>query len=78
MNIKKYHYVNNLGKIIKEHRLALGITQEKLSEILGICPVYMSYLETGKRTPSLDLLFRICENLSIDIKELFEKNVNKN
>ena len=35
------------GKIIKEYRLKSGITQEKLSEELGISIKYVSRLENG-------------------------------
>ena len=62
--------VENIGKIIKKRRNELGLTQEMLSEKVGICAVYMSFIETGKRTPSMKTFANICRELSIE----FEKN----
>ncbi len=50
-----------LGKRIHKLRCLRGITQEKLSEDIHISQDYVSKLEAGSRTCSLDILVSICE-----------------
>ena len=38
-----------LGKRIKEERLRLNLTQEKLSEKVGISTAYLGQIERGER-----------------------------
>lgn len=61
-----------LGMRIKEIRQSRKMSQDKLSEKLGIDPKYLSRIEVGKATPSLDLLMKTAGFLDIDLKELFE------
>jgi transcriptional regulator with XRE-family HTH domain len=50
----------NIGEHIKKLREdKLNISQKNLARFLKITPVYMSYLEKGKKTPSLELLENI-------------------
>lgn len=46
---------NIYGKMSKEIRKSLNITQEKMSKKLGISRGYLSEIETGGKTPSLRL-----------------------
>ena len=39
---------NRLGKRIKEERLRLNLTQEKLSEKVGISTAYLGQIERGE------------------------------
>ena len=61
-----------LGMRIKEIRQNRKISQDKLSEKLDIDPKYLSRIEVGKATPSLDLLIKTASLLNVDLKELFE------
>jgi transcriptional regulator with XRE-family HTH domain len=61
-----------LGLRIKEIRQGRKISQDKLSEKLGIDPKYLSRIEVGKATPSLDLLINAATLLNVEVKELFE------
>lgn len=50
----------SLGKEITNIRLNdLEMTQKELAEELGISVVYISYLEMGRKTPSLELLEKL-------------------
>ena len=42
-----------LGKRIKEERLRLNLTQEKLSEKVGISTAYLGQIERGERCITL-------------------------
>jgi len=61
-----------LGMRIKEIRQSRKMSQDKLSEKLGIDPKYLSRIEVGKATPSLDLLVKTASLLNVELKELFE------
>lgn len=61
-----------LGLRIKEIRQNRKISQEKLSEKLGVDPKYLSRIEVGKATPSLDLLVKVAGLLNVEVKALFE------
>ncbi len=61
-----------LGLRIKEIRQNRKTSQEKLSEKLGVDPKYLSRIEGGKATPSLDLLVKTADLLGVEVKSLFE------
>lgn len=61
-----------LGARIKELRKAKGLSQEELSEKVGIDSKHLSRIEVGKSYPSLDTLEKIANALSVEIKDLFE------
>ena len=61
-----------LGKKIKEIRKAKNITQEKLSEAIGIEPASLSNIENGKYYPTADNLEKILKTLDIKPYELFD------
>ena len=48
-------------------RISKGISQTELAEKLGITQPYLYQIEGGRRTPSLDLFFQICEALDIKV-----------
>ena len=53
------------------YRNKLNLTQEKLSELLGISSDYLSEIERGKRTPSFKRLDLSASVLNIDVYKLF-------
>jgi transcriptional regulator with XRE-family HTH domain len=61
-----------LGARIKELRKAKGLSQEELSEKVGIDSKHLSRIEVGKSYPSIDTLERIANALNVEIKDLFE------
>lgn len=52
-----------LGDELRKARLKAGMTQEKLSYAAGVDRTYISDLERGKKSPTVDLLIRLCEAL---------------
>lgn len=66
-----------IGHRIKEIRKQKKIPQEKLAEMIGITPNYMSALERGAYNIKLDLLVQIIDCLDITADELF-RDVVKN
>ena len=54
------------GPVLRQFRLASGLTQEELGVRLGYETAnYVSCLEIGTRKPSVELLFRIAAALNV-------------
>lgn len=56
---------------IKEYRADIGLTQEKLAEIVGVRRETIIYLEKGKYNPSLKLAHDIARVLKAHIEDIF-------
>ncbi|MDD5397652.1 MAG: helix-turn-helix transcriptional regulator [Dehalococcoidia bacterium] len=56
---------------MKEYRARLGLTQEKLAEIVGVRRETIIFLEQGKYNPSLKLAYGIARALGAGIEEIF-------
>ena len=54
-------------KIIHDKRESLGISQRQLAKTVGITQAFMNEIESGRKKPSIDVLFRICEALEIPV-----------
>ena len=63
-----------LGKRIKEIRKNSGLTQEKLSELIGIDITTLSGIESGRHFPSLVTLEKISKTLNCPLQALFDFN----
>ena len=55
---------------LRVYRKLSGYTQERLAERADLHPVYISALERGVETASLDTLARIAKALNIQIADL--------
>ena len=62
--------MNNLGDYIKKKRSELGIYSADLAIKAGIAPGYISNIENGKRRPSQEVVAKIAEALSEDVREM--------
>ena len=61
-----------VGLRIKNLRRARGYSQERLAEIIGINPKYLSSIERGEENPTLDLLMRLSQGLKVEMQEIFK------
>lgn len=52
-----------IGDALRAKREKLGISQEELAERAGVDRTYISILERGLKSPTLDTLERICSAL---------------
>lgn len=66
------NFKSGLGSNIKLLRKLRSITQEELSEIIGIHSRQLSKIETGDHFPSCKTLEKICIALDVTPKELFD------
>ena len=65
----------DIGQRIRNKRIQKGITQEKLSELVGIGPSHMSHLESGKTVPSMEVFVTLCNVLGCSADELLCREV---
>jgi DNA-binding NtrC family response regulator len=61
----------SLGAAIRERRKALNFTLSKMSEMTGVSLGYLSQIELGKNSASIETLYRICLALGIKMSDLF-------
>ena len=66
-----------IGKRIKIARIKKELTQEAVSEKVGITPQHMSNIETGNSTVSLPTLVAIANELEVSVDELLCDTVLK-
>lgn len=61
----------SLGSAIRERRKALGLTLANMSDRTGVSLGYLSQIELGKNSASIETLYRVCLALGIKMSELF-------
>jgi len=61
----------NLGRIIKQQRIAIGLTLRELSARSGVSSSHLGRVERGERFPSAHTLQRIAGPLGLEENELF-------
>lgn len=61
----------NLGNFIRDRRKAQNLTLAQLAERTKISLGYLSQIELGKNSASLETLYRICLGLGIKMADLF-------
>jgi transcriptional regulator with XRE-family HTH domain len=59
-----------LGDTIRVHRKRVKLTQEAFAEKAGLSVVFISLLENGHRTVSVDSLLRISKALGVRVRDL--------
>ncbi len=60
-----------IGRRVKQHRIAAFITQGQLAERAGISMSTVSSMETGYYAGSIDKLYRIAKALNVNANGLF-------
>ena len=65
-----------LGKRIREERLKLHLTQEKLAEDIGVSNTYIGLIGRGERSVTLDTLVRLANRLGITIDYLLQDSID--
>ena len=65
--------IKHISQRLREEREKLRISQMDLSFKAGLSQNQVNYIETGKRTPNLYTILRICNALQISPAVLFEE-----
>ena len=66
------------GRLIRQRRTALGLTQDQLAQKLHVSDKAVSKWETGNGCPDLSLLGELSEIFGTDIETLLSGEINKN
>jgi len=67
---------DEIGSLIKQRRIVLGLTIRDLAELTGMSKTTISQIELGKSNPTFEVLRSILEYLNLEIK-VEVKNGNK-
>jgi transcriptional regulator with XRE-family HTH domain len=54
-----------VGEVLRTCRQKKGMSQEQLGFDAAIHRTYVSLIERGKKSPTLDVLFRLCKALDV-------------
>ena len=63
-----------LGDELRKARIAAKLTQEQLSFAAEIDRSYISLLEHDKKSPTVDMLFRLCDTLGVSASSLLARH----
>jgi transcriptional regulator with XRE-family HTH domain len=66
-------YQQLFGRRVRELRKERKLSQIELAAKVGIDRSYMGFLERGERNPSLEVIAKIAEALSVTPDELLKK-----
>jgi transcriptional regulator with XRE-family HTH domain len=62
-----------LGEEIRKSRLKAGLTQEKLAFKAGVSRQYVSLLELDEKSPTVDMLLRLCKAMKTSAAEIIAR-----
>ena len=63
-----------IGNKLKELRISEGLTQQELSERLGISRVNYTRYETDKVRPDYETLIKLADFYNVSLDEIFDRN----
>ena len=61
----------SFGRVIRERRRQLDLTQEQVARRIKTSVPYIAHLEAGKRHPSGQVVVRLADALGLDARDLF-------
>ncbi|BBO34436.1 helix-turn-helix domain-containing protein [Lacipirellula parvula] len=62
-----------IGGVLRDARLKAGMTQEALAFAADVDRTYVSYLENDQKSPTLEMLVKLCRELSLPVSELIKR-----
>ena len=69
--------MENMGTIIRNHRIAQGLTQEELGNKVFVSKQAVSKWETGKTLPDIEMVRKLCDILQIDRDEILGGSIKE-
>jgi len=76
MNVPKLNW-SGAGDVLRDLRLQYGHSAADASRHLGISPVYVSRLETGKRQVTLNVLHIYSKKYNIPMSVLLDRIIDR-
>lgn len=71
-NVSKNALLASVGATIRAWRKKADLTMGQLGELAGVDPGFLTYIETGKKAPSLATLAKIAKGLKVPLANLFK------
>lgn len=65
-----------IGEKIRECRIAANLTQQELSEKIGITPRYLGDIERGSKVPKLETFIKLLNGLNASADYVLMDNLN--
>jgi len=56
---------DSFGPVLRQLRMEKGLTQDQLSEMVGVASPFISMLESGHKYPNLEMIFKLAEALRV-------------
>jgi transcriptional regulator with XRE-family HTH domain len=57
---------------LKEVRLLHNMTMMDLSKLSGVSKAHISYIEQGRKVPTIDVLCKLAKALNVDSDDLYD------
>lgn len=58
----------DLGRVVRDQRKGVGLTQVRLAELSGVSPRFIIELEGGRPTTGFGLVLRVLSTLGLDVE----------
>jgi transcriptional regulator with XRE-family HTH domain len=71
--MKKGRELLPIGEVLRQARQKAGLTQEALGFASEVDRTYISYLENGHKSPTLEMLARLSQVLGVAVSELVRR-----
>lgn len=62
-----------LGDELRKERERCGLTQEELASKAGVSRNYVSLLELNQKSPTLNVLLRLCRAMKVKASKVIER-----
>lgn len=59
--------MKDFREVIRDNRKKQGWSQYRLAKEIGVAQSFINEIESGKKSPSIEVFFKICEALDIKI-----------
>lgn len=63
---------NRFSELVYEKRIALGLSQQSLADLIGVDRKTINRIENGHFSPNLDTMLRMVIVLKLSSKQIFE------
>lgn len=68
---KRSKLTQNLGELVRNMRLAKGLSQEEFATRCDLHRTYIGFIERGEKTVTIETADKIAKGLGIKLAELF-------
>ena len=72
---KKRIKTDAFGVVLREIRLEKDLSQDEVAERIDVARSYVSYLESGQRYPSLEMLIAVAQALEVRPGDMLDRIV---